>query len=96
MLVFDATGITKPTVSYPTGVRPLAWLIAVVTIWAWLPVVLVFLILPTVFCCSHRNRCMWALEEWGSDHLPVVCSLAIEQGDAGNTKAEAGRHVNGI
>ena len=88
-MALDYLGITKPTVSYLVGVWSLSWLIAIALSWAWLPVVFVFLILSS---CSHRNRCKWALREWGSDHLPVVCSLTVDHG-AGST--ETG-HVSGV
>ena len=89
VVALDYLGITKPTVSYLVGVWSLSWLIAIALSWAWLPVVFVFLILSS---CSHRNRCKWALREWGSDHLPVVCSLTVDHG-AGST--ETG-HVSGV
>ena len=91
-IALDYLGITKPTVDYPVCIRTLAWLTAILTIWAWLPVVLIFIGFPTIFCCSHRNRCTWALEEWGSDHLPVICSLVVQKSES----SEAPRLVSGL
>ena len=36
---------------------------------------LIFIVFPLCCRCSHRNRCRWALREWGSDHLPLLLSL---------------------
>eukprot|EP01047_Picozoa_sp_COSAG01_P027482 COSAG01_NODE_1814_length_9172_cov_220.138212_11_plen_68_part_00 len=53
--------------------------------------VLATMVLPR----TNRKRCAWALREWGSDHLPVLCVLRAagggdENDDGGADDAEQG------
>jgi hypothetical protein len=42
--------------------------------------VLATMVLPR----TNRKRCAWALREWGSDHLPVLCVLRAAAADGGD------------
>ena len=73
----DCLCITSPTTATPgLGPRICAGLLALLLVWLWLPIVLVVLVCPLCLRCTHRDRCAWALREWGSDHLPVLVTLA--------------------
>jgi endonuclease/exonuclease/phosphatase family metal-dependent hydrolase len=75
-VMLDCLCITSPPTATP-GVLPRvgAGILALLLIWLWLPVVLVVVLCPLCMRCTHRDRCAWALGEWGSDHLPVLVEL---------------------
>ena len=71
---FDILGITQPNYPHGCAKRLLAWLCLLPTAVVWLPLACHGVILPN--CCGHhKQRSKWAVTEWGSDHLPLACTI---------------------
>lgn len=89
-VLLDCLCITSPTTATPgLGPRIGAGLLALLLVWLWLPIVLVVLVCPLCLRCTHRDRCAWALREWGSDHLPVLVTLGPSRAAGGAGVAAA-------
>lgn len=70
----DRVGGTRP-VAYPLCSRLVAMFLSFITCIFWLGLIIADMCVPLCFGCVHRRRARWALEQWGSDHMPVVCEF---------------------